>query len=66
MGLEPAGSEMCIRDSYWGVDLSSEHERYLAEEHFKAPVVVKNYPKDIIKDRYRREKDFDHEWGWRS
>ena len=25
---------------YWGVDLSSEHERYLAEEHFKAPVVV--------------------------
>lgn len=32
---------------YWGVDLSSEHERYLAEKHFKAPVVVKNYPKDI-------------------
>ncbi|MGY0149766.1 asparagine--tRNA ligase [Edwardsiella tarda] len=32
---------------FWGVDLSSEHERYLAEQHFKAPVVVKNYPKDI-------------------
>ncbi|KPD01895.1 asparagine--tRNA ligase [Moellerella wisconsensis] len=32
---------------YWGVDMSSEHERYLAEKHFKAPVVVKNYPKDI-------------------
>ncbi|RLM23042.1 asparagine--tRNA ligase [Brenneria alni] len=32
---------------FWGVDLSSEHERYLAEKHFKAPVVVKNYPKDI-------------------
>ncbi|WP_443091509.1 asparagine--tRNA ligase [Basfia succiniciproducens] len=31
----------------WGIDLSSEHERYLAEEHFKSPVVVKNYPKDI-------------------
>ena len=31
----------------WGIDLHSEHERYLAEEHFKAPVVVKNYPKDI-------------------
>ncbi|WP_417760690.1 asparagine--tRNA ligase [Shewanella sp.] len=31
----------------WGIDLQSEHERYLAEEHFKAPVVVKNYPKDI-------------------
>lgn len=32
---------------YWGVDMSSEHERYLCEEHFKAPVIVKNYPKDI-------------------
>lgn len=32
---------------YWGVDTASEHERYLAEKHFKAPVVVKNYPKDI-------------------
>ena len=31
----------------WGIDLQSEHERYLAEEHFKAPVVVKNYPRDI-------------------
>jgi len=31
----------------WGIDLTSEHERYLAEKHFKAPVVVKNYPKDI-------------------
>ncbi|MFQ6372716.1 asparagine--tRNA ligase [Shewanella sp. YIC-542] len=31
----------------WGTDLQSEHERYLAEEHFHAPVVVKNYPKDI-------------------
>lgn len=34
-------------DVEWGMDLQSEHERYLAEEHFKAPVVVKNYPKDI-------------------
>ena len=41
---------------YWGVDLSSEHERYLAEEHFKAPVVVKNYPKDI-KAFYMRLND---------
>src|SRR5574344_1084212 len=31
----------------WGIDLQSAHERYLAEEHFKSPVVVKNYPKDI-------------------
>ncbi|MCG9736583.1 asparagine--tRNA ligase [Shewanella insulae] len=34
-------------DVEWGIDLQSEHERFLAEEHFKAPVVVKNYPKDI-------------------
>ena len=40
----------------WGIDLQSEHERYLAEEHFKAPVVVKNYPKDI-KAFYMRQND---------
>jgi asparaginyl-tRNA synthetase len=31
----------------WGVDLQSEHERYLAEELFKRPVIVTNYPKAI-------------------
>lgn len=40
----------------WGIDLFSEHERYLAEKHFKAPVVVKNYPKDI-KAFYMRMND---------
>ncbi len=40
----------------WGIDLQSEHERYLAEEHFKAPVVVKNYPKDI-KAFYMKQND---------
>ncbi|MCR3755283.1 MAG: asparagine--tRNA ligase [Sodalis sp. Psp] len=40
----------------WGVDLSSEHERYLAEKHFKAVVVVKNYPKNI-KPFYMRLND---------
>ncbi|HCM63836.1 MAG TPA: asparagine--tRNA ligase [Morganella sp. (in: Bacteria)] len=43
-------------DVFWGVDISSEHERYLAEEHFKAPVVVKNYPK-AIKAFYMRENE---------
>ena len=43
-------------DVSWGIDLSSEHERYLAEQHFKAPVVVKNYPKDI-KAFYMRMND---------
>lgn len=40
----------------WGIDLSSEHERYLAEEHFDSPVVVVNYPKDI-KAFYMRLND---------
>ncbi len=31
----------------WGVDLQSEHERYLAEEHFRRPVIVTDYPADI-------------------
>lgn len=31
----------------WGIDLQSEHERFLAEEHFKKPVFVTDYPKDI-------------------
>jgi len=31
----------------WGIDLQSEHERYLTEKHAKKPVIVMNYPKDI-------------------
>jgi asparaginyl-tRNA synthetase len=31
----------------WGIDLQSEHERYLTEKHAKRPVIVTNYPKDI-------------------
>ncbi|MEE2023669.1 asparagine--tRNA ligase [Alkalimonas mucilaginosa] len=31
----------------WGIDLQSEHERYLAEEHVGAPIILQNYPKDI-------------------
>ena len=31
----------------WGIDLQTEHERYLTEEHFKMPVFVTDYPKDI-------------------
>ena len=32
---------------YWGCDLASEHERYLVEHHFKAPVIMTDYPKEI-------------------
>ncbi len=40
----------------WGVDLQSEHERYLTEEVFKKPVFLKNYPKEI-KAFYMRQND---------
>lgn len=40
----------------WGLDLQSEHERYLAEEHVGRPVVVMNYPKEI-KSFYMRLND---------
>ena len=40
----------------WGVDMASEHERFLAEEHVGRPVVVMNYPKDI-KAFYMRLND---------
>jgi len=41
---------------HWGVDLQSEHERYLTEKHARKPVVVMNYPKDI-KAFYMRVND---------
>jgi len=40
----------------WGIDMQSEHERYLVEKHFKKPVIVYNYPKDI-KAFYMRQND---------
>ena len=43
-------------DVKWGIDLQSEHERYLVEKHFKKPVIVTNYPKDI-KAFYMRQND---------
>ena len=40
----------------WGVDLQSEHERYLVEKHYKKPVMVSDYPKDI-KAFYMKQND---------
>lgn len=40
----------------WGVDLQSEHERYLVEKHFKKPVILTDYPKEI-KSFYMRQND---------
>ena len=42
----------------WGLDLQTEHERYLTENHFSSPVIVKNYPKEI-KAFYMRLNDDD-------
>lgn len=41
----------------WGCDLQSEHERYLTEEHFKKPVIVTGYPKEIKAFYMRRNED---------
>ena len=43
-------------DVKWGIDMQSEHERYLVEKHFKKPVIVRNYPKEI-KAFYMRQND---------
>ena len=41
---------------FWGADLASEHERYLVEEHFKCPVILTDYPKEI-KSFYMKQND---------
>lgn len=41
---------------FWGADLQSEHERYLVEKHFKKPVILTNYPKEI-KAFYMKQND---------
>ncbi|MBW8332096.1 MAG: asparagine--tRNA ligase [Prolixibacteraceae bacterium] len=40
----------------WGIDLQSEHERYLVEKHFKKPVILINYPKEI-KSFYMKQNE---------
>lgn len=41
---------------HWGVDLQSEHERYLVEKHFKCPVILTDYPKEI-KSFYMKQNE---------
>lgn len=43
-------------DVKWGIDMQSEHERYLVEKHFKKPVIVTNYPA-AVKAFYMRQDD---------
>ena len=50
--------DLTVTQVSWGVDLASEHERYLTEEVFNAPAIVHNYPKGI-KAFYMRLNDDD-------
>lgn len=53
--LQKSGQKFDVKVE-WGMDLGSEHERYLAEKHFNAPVALTNYPKDI-KSFYMRQNE---------
>ncbi|MFT5526349.1 MAG: asparaginyl-tRNA synthetase [Pirellulaceae bacterium] len=53
--LEKSGHKFEYQPS-WGIDLQSEHERYLTEEHFKGPVILYDYPR-TIKPFYMRVND---------
>ncbi len=53
--LEASGEKFEFPVS-WGLDLQSEHERYLVEKHFKCPVILINYPKEI-KSFYMKQNE---------
>ena len=57
--LEKSGKKFDYKVE-WGVNLQSEHERYLTEEHFNCPVTVYNYPKSV-KPFYMRTNEPDSE-----
>ncbi len=52
----PSGQKFGIHVS-WGIDLQTEHERYLTEQHFKRPVFVTDYPRDIKAFYMRQNED---------
>ncbi len=53
---KPAQKGQFVYPVKWGTDLQSEHERYLVEKHFKKPVILVNYPKEI-KSFYMKQND---------
>lgn len=53
---KPAKKGQFQYDVSWGIDLQSEHERYLVEKHFKKPVILTNYPR-AIKSFYMKQDD---------
>ncbi len=56
MNSKPAKKGQFQYEVKWGVDLQSEHERYLVEKHFKKPVILTNYPREI-KAFYMKQDD---------
>lgn len=53
---KPAQKKQFQYEVAWGVDLQSEHERFLVEKHFKKPVILTHYPKEI-KAFYMKQED---------
>ena len=56
MNSKPAKKKQFKFPVEWGIDLQSEHERFLVEKHFKKPVILTDYPKDI-KSFYMKQND---------
>ncbi|PRY37591.1 asparaginyl-tRNA synthetase [Spirosoma oryzae] len=56
LNSKPAKKGQFQYEVSWGVDLQSEHERYLVEKHFKKPVILTNYPR-AIKAFYMKQDD---------
>ena len=54
---KPAQKKQFQYDVAWGIDLQSEHERFLVEKHFKKPVILTNYPKDIKAFYMKQDED---------
>jgi asparaginyl-tRNA synthetase len=54
---KPAQKKQFQYEVAWGIDLQSEHERYLVEKHFKKPVILTNYPKDIKAFYMKQDED---------
>ena len=56
--MQDGAAEFEDRDVKWGMDLGSEHERYLCEEHYGKPTIVINYPAAIKVSFERVDIDF--------
>ena len=60
---KPAQKKQFQYEVGWGIDLQSEHERYLVEKHFKKPVILTNYPKQIKAFYMKQDEESDAATG---